>query len=35
MSQAAVGAVAHPTWEESSALFEKALIQAAKSRETA
>lgn len=28
MSQAAVRAVAHPTWEESSALFEKALIQA-------
>jgi glycosyltransferase involved in cell wall biosynthesis len=33
MSQAAVRAVAHPTWEESSALFEKALIQAVTSSE--
>jgi hypothetical protein len=32
MSQAAVKAVAHPTWEESSALFEKALIHAQASR---
>src|SRR5207237_105687 len=29
MSDAAVKSVAHPTWEESSALFERALIEAA------
>jgi glycosyltransferase involved in cell wall biosynthesis len=27
MSEAAAAAVAHPTWEESSTLFENALVQ--------